>query len=272
MAKDSRLFGKFGLDFPDHPKILPLSDAAFRCLVEATLWSRKQMTDGMLARRYAVAKWGPDVLAELATNDPESPSLIESEEGWMIHDFAEHQETRADIEARSERNKAAGRRGGLAKAKRSAKRVASKSLSESLPETETETETEERGHVRGNVTSSATTVAWPSDQYRCEKHRDDPRPPSCGACAAVRRAAEAEAKDAESDRLNADRTEAARVAAERHRQAEAEREAVARCSFCDDVGMRLDRAEWCDHRPSRAADTAKRGLALARQALEGDNE
>ena len=148
MAKDNRLFGKFGLDFPDHPKILPLSDAAFRCLVEATLWSRKQMTDGLLARRYAVAKWGVDVLAELSTNDPENPSLIESEEGWMLHDFAEHQDTRAEIEARSARNKAAGRRGGLAKAKQSAKqgakRPASGTLSESLPETETETETEEQ--------------------------------------------------------------------------------------------------------------------------------
>ena len=132
MAKDNRLFGKFGLDFPDHPKILPLSDAAFRCLVEATLWSRKQMTDGLLARRYAVAKWGVDVLAELSTNDPENPSLIESEEGWMLHDFAEHQDTRAEIEARSARNKAAGRRGGLAKAKQSAKQGAKRPASGTL--------------------------------------------------------------------------------------------------------------------------------------------
>ena len=144
MAKDSRLYGKFTLDFADNYKILPLSDAAFRCLVEATLWSRKQMSDGLLASRYALAKWGADVLAELATNDPENPSLIEVEEGWVIRDFAEHQDTRAEIEARSERNKAAGRRGGQAKAKRNAKQVASKSLSESLPETETETETEEQ--------------------------------------------------------------------------------------------------------------------------------
>lgn len=59
----------------------------------------------------------------------------------MIRDFAEHQDTRAEIEARSARNKAAGQRGGLARAKRRAKQVASESLSESQAETETETET-----------------------------------------------------------------------------------------------------------------------------------
>lgn len=137
--KDRRLYAKFTLDFADNYKILPLSDEAFRCLVEATLWSRKHMTDGVLARRYAVARWGLGVMTELATNDPENPSLIESEEGWLIRDFAEHQDTRAEIEARSERNKAAGQKGGQARAKRSAKRVASASVSETQAETETET-------------------------------------------------------------------------------------------------------------------------------------
>ena len=37
-TKDIRLYAKFTLDFSDHPKIMPLSDAAFRCLIEATLW------------------------------------------------------------------------------------------------------------------------------------------------------------------------------------------------------------------------------------------
>ncbi|AXQ51886.1 primosomal protein [Gordonia phage Catfish] len=139
MAKDRRLYGKFTLDFPDSHKIMPLSDAAFRCLVEATLWSRKQLTDGVLPSRYAVARWSLSVLEELCTNDPENPSLVEVENGYLIHDYAVHQDTREEVEARSARNKAAGQRGGIAKAKRGAKQVASGSLSESLPETETET-------------------------------------------------------------------------------------------------------------------------------------
>lgn len=141
MAKDGRLYAKFTLDFPDSHKILPLSDKAFRALVEMTIWSRKQMTDGFVASRLAVAKWSLDVLQELCSNDPENPSLIEVENGYQIHDFAEHQDTRAEIEARSARNKAAGQKGGQARAKRSAKRGASESLSETQAETETETET-----------------------------------------------------------------------------------------------------------------------------------
>jgi hypothetical protein len=140
VTKDRRLYGKFTLDFPDHPKIAILSDSAFRCLVEATLWSRKQQTDGVLARRYAVATWSLDVLHELCANDDENPSLIEHEKGWIIHDYAEHQDTKADIEARQERNRIAGQKGGLAKAKQPAKqpakRRASKVVSENVAEKE----------------------------------------------------------------------------------------------------------------------------------------
>ncbi|MFT4125096.1 MAG: hypothetical protein QM662_02545 [Gordonia sp. (in: high G+C Gram-positive bacteria)] len=128
MAKDRRLYGRFDIDFPDNPKIMPLSDAAFRCLVEATLWSRKQLTDGFLASRYAAARWGVEVLMELATNDPSRPSLVEVEGGWLIHDFVAHQDTRAEVEARSRRNKLNGQKGGQAKAKR----LASESLSENV--------------------------------------------------------------------------------------------------------------------------------------------
>lgn len=37
MAKDDRLYAKFTLEFPDSPKVLPLSDAAFRALVEIVI-------------------------------------------------------------------------------------------------------------------------------------------------------------------------------------------------------------------------------------------
>lgn len=168
--KDGRLYGRFTLDFPDNYKVMPLSDAAFRCLVEATLWSRKQMSDGVLARRYAVARWGLEVLNELASNDPDNPSFIEQEDGWLIRDFDEHQDTRAEIEARSARNKLAGQRGGQARAKRSAKRVASTSLSETQAETETETETKNKEQTSCSTelnpveqASAVVQPAYPAD-------------------------------------------------------------------------------------------------------------
>jgi hypothetical protein len=142
-AKDDRLYAKFTLDFADHEKIMPLSSDAFRCLVEATLWSRRLQTDGLLPRRLAVARWSLEILTELCENDDEKPSLIEVEKGWLIRDFAEHQDTKAEIEARRAQAKAAGQLGGLAKAKRPAKRPAKRTvsapLSKSLAETETET-------------------------------------------------------------------------------------------------------------------------------------
>ena len=138
--KDSRLYGKFTLDFGDNYKIMPLSSDAFRCLVEATLWSRREMTDGFLPRRYAVAKWGLESLTELSENDDEAPSLEVVDGGWQIRDFAEHQDTKAEIEARTKQNKLNGQKGGRAKAAAAAKRVAKPASTESLAETETEKE------------------------------------------------------------------------------------------------------------------------------------
>jgi hypothetical protein len=141
LPKDIRLYAKFTLDFSDHPKIMPLSDAAFRCLIEATLWSRRQMTDGLLSRRLALARWSPEVLDELSTNDPVNPSLIEVEEGWFIHDFAQHQTTSDEIDALRATRKRAGRLGGLAKAEANRQQKLQQKASKTYPETETETET-----------------------------------------------------------------------------------------------------------------------------------
>ena len=168
MAKDNRLYGKFTLDFPDNAKIAILSDAAFRALVEMTLWSRSQLSDGLIKRRYALSRWGAEVLAELCENDDDKPSLVETEIGWEIRDYAEHQDTKAEVEARSERNRIAGQRGGQAKAKQGAKRpakrpakqVASDALSESVAVVETETETELRASARSS--SARQTSSRPS--------------------------------------------------------------------------------------------------------------
>ena len=152
--KDTRLFVKITLDFPSNPKIKPLSDAAFRCLVEALVYARDHLTDGFLARRLALASWSLEVLQELCTNDSEKPSLIEREEGWYITDYAEHQDTKADVDARRERAKAAGQKGGLAKAKRPAKRTAKRTASETL----SNNVAEERSKKRDISTTTANAV------------------------------------------------------------------------------------------------------------------
>jgi hypothetical protein len=185
--KDRRLYAKFTLSFPSHPKILILSDTAFRCLVEATLWSREQEKDGFLARRLALAKWSLDALQELCLNDPDNPSLIEREEGWYIHDYAEHQETKADIEARRERNRVNGQKGGLARGKRNAKRLAKPTPSNKVSENEAEEEKEGICDFSTPVTPVDATEPPP----RCSRHLNHTDPPNCLRCKESRLANEA---------------------------------------------------------------------------------
>lgn len=235
---DERLYGKFTLEFPRNSKIAILSDAAFRCLVEATLYSRDELTDGFLARRYAVARWSLEVLQELATNHDEKPSLIECDKGWYIHDYAEHQDTKAEVEARRERNKRAGQRGGQASARQRAKqaaqqvaeqvaehhaeqvgeRSAERTVNDFQPETETETETETSllvasgGGVASRNAHARNGATAPPPQGIGDSRKTANEPPAacrkhpagwnhdeaCTACGRLRKHAEAQ-RDTEAE-------------------------------------------------------------------------
>lgn len=177
MAKDKRLYARLDIGFDEHDKIFPLSDAAFRALVEATLYARRQLTDGFLAERLALKKWGADVIEELCTNDSEKPSLVRVEGGWQIHDFAEHQTTNADIQAKRE----AGARGGRAKARArqnagkavaGAREVLEQNGSTTLAKTETETETETVSSKELTTrTREAFETVWLSWPKKTEKKK-----------------------------------------------------------------------------------------------------
>lgn len=189
MAKDERLYARFDIGMDEHPKVMLLSDAAFRALIEATFYARRQMTDGFLDERVAVRKWGREVLDELAGNHPERPSLAPVSGGWQIRDYHEHQTTRADIEAKRE----AGRKGGLAKAKQAASKpvapatkphdeTASKPLAERLAngyeplaKTETETETETKSKSGTSKRGTRLPEDWaPSPALRDWTARETP--------------------------------------------------------------------------------------------------
>lgn len=139
MTKDRRLYAKFDIGMDENPKILMLSDAAFRALVESTFYCRRQLTDGFIDDRVVSKRWSMDIANELSSNDPDRPSWIKVDGGYRIHDFEEHQTTTADIEAK----RAAGRAGGLAKASKAvapASQVLEQNASNTLAKTETETE------------------------------------------------------------------------------------------------------------------------------------
>lgn len=143
VTKDRRLYAKFDIGMDEHAKIMLLSDAAFRALFDSTLYSRRQLTDGFLDIRIVDRKWSPEVVRELTSNDPERPSWIKVDGGYQIHDFAEHQTTTADIQAKRD----AGKAGGLAKASKKlapATELLEQNASKSLAKTETETETKRK--------------------------------------------------------------------------------------------------------------------------------
>lgn len=164
--KDQRLYAKIALDFPDHPKIAPLSDAAYRALTEMIAYSCRMKTDGFISKRLvgskgeAGAKWSLQVCSELCANDDEQPSLIEAEPGYLLHDFEEHQLTKADIEARRTVRETAGRRGGIAsgRARRSKREAnASQSVEANAKQNEADRELE----LEREVTTTGKPVVVP---------------------------------------------------------------------------------------------------------------
>lgn len=179
VAKDDRLYAPFDIGVDEHPKIIGLTDAAFRAFFEGVFYSRRSLSDGFLDRRIVLRKWGQEVADELSTNDPERPSWSAVENGWQIRDFEKHNPTRAEIGQKraevSEKRSAAGKKSGevrRANAEQAANKIeqdANTTATNANPETETETETtpsnegvpRKRGHrIPDDFTVTADMVAW----------------------------------------------------------------------------------------------------------------
>ena len=126
-SSDRRIWARMTVDFADSPKVVVLSDAAFRALVEMILWCRRGETDGVIPRSYADRRWGydsyttrttnpdtsrsTDPITELRTNHPDRPSLEVNETGdYVLRDFLEHQDSKEQADARRARNSANVRR------------------------------------------------------------------------------------------------------------------------------------------------------------------
>jgi hypothetical protein len=99
-------WAKFSDDFWCHPKVVGLSDRAFRLHVTAICWSAALETDGAVPRAMlAVLRGTPAAAREL-----EAAGLWEQTAGgWCIHDFLEYNPSRSDLEERRERRSAANR-------------------------------------------------------------------------------------------------------------------------------------------------------------------
>lgn len=126
MAKlKGQLFARLALDYFDHPKIAGLSDAAIVAHLRMIVYARRYETDGVVPGRVArgiayetyterttdrstdrdterTRNESLSPLDELLNNDSDSPSLTMLDDGsYMIHGYADMQETKAEIQQRS---------------------------------------------------------------------------------------------------------------------------------------------------------------------------
>lgn len=79
--------------FPEHPKIAELSLRAFRAHVEGLCYANRNLTDGVLPSRVALA-WGKSAAQELAR----AGVWEKTDAGYSIHDYHEYQPTKAEIQ------------------------------------------------------------------------------------------------------------------------------------------------------------------------------
>ena len=108
----NKLFAKLGHGFADDPKIIGLSDKAFRVYVESLLYACSNMTDGFLDERVLRRYGWLEAAEELSSNDTD-PSWLKAEGGYQIYAFCDWQMT-TERHAKAVAN---GRAGGIAKAK-----------------------------------------------------------------------------------------------------------------------------------------------------------
>lgn len=90
--------------FPEHPKVVGLTPAAFRLYVEMLCYAARNATDGFIPDGVVAARTAARQLEErkLWERHPDGA-------GWAIHDFLDWQESRRTREDRRDAAKRAAR-------------------------------------------------------------------------------------------------------------------------------------------------------------------
>lgn len=105
---DNRAYITVHDGMPENPKIEPLSDAAFRLLIELWTYSNRNTTDGKVTAVRTKSR-GPKARKELVNGG----LLEELDDGrYYCHDYLKHQKSKAEIEEASRRAKENGAKGG----------------------------------------------------------------------------------------------------------------------------------------------------------------
>lgn len=93
--------------FADHPKVRAMSDKALRAHVNALCYAARFLTDGHVPRETLRVISSPRVTAELVDLGAWDRN---GDGGIVIHDYLDHQPSRADVEREREAARARMRR------------------------------------------------------------------------------------------------------------------------------------------------------------------
>ena len=162
----------------ENPKIIGLSDKAFRTYLESILYSGNHLTDGFIDERIAKRMGWVEAADELTSNDQVNPSWQRVEGGWQIYGYCERQTSRADVEAmREQKRNAANARWSKKPSKddteamHGAYSVQSKSDAQAMPDIDIDTYIDKDKDVkRGTRLQTIFVVTdemakWAKDKY-----------------------------------------------------------------------------------------------------------
>lgn len=96
--------------FPAHPKVVRLSDAAFRLHVSGICYSAQHLTNGVVERdavRLLVPRFRKAALDELLTKE----QWRAHPDGYEIHDYLQWNRSREQVEQERDRKSKAGKKG-----------------------------------------------------------------------------------------------------------------------------------------------------------------
>ncbi|MEG8178173.1 hypothetical protein GZH49_06435 [Nocardia terpenica] len=158
-ALDPREFVRVHSGMPEHPKVEPLSDKAFRTLVEAWCLCRRTGNDGRIPLTVWTKRW-----AAKARNELVGAGLVGLRDGAAVmHDWLEHQPSAGELDARRAVRAEAGRKGGQRSGQTRRSKTRSNSEADASPPHSHETATERGNSVdSGQRNPSRATAAEPT--------------------------------------------------------------------------------------------------------------
>lgn len=110
-------------DFAIHPKIVGLSDGAFRLHVTSICYANRFLTDGRIPAAV-ISQLVRGHSRSLAKELVSARVWDTTRDGYLIHDYATYQPSRADVLTKRALRAQAGRMGGLANAQAKARALA----------------------------------------------------------------------------------------------------------------------------------------------------